>query len=194
MLANRLGTTKRLIAANRETAGAAKQSADTAKQALTSTQRAFVFINSFEVNVIGKEVRIIPKWENSGVTLGNPMKHINWKAFRGAPPSDYGYPDLDSSGAALPSRGEAVEFFIGPKAIMLGTPVRIPISVMEEMRSGNLRIFVWGWAEYKDIFENTILHTTKFCSEIEITDLGREGDKTTVAAFFTTYGPYNSAN
>jgi hypothetical protein len=186
--------TKRLIAATRATAGAAKQSADIAQQGLISTQRAFVFINSFEVHVIGGEIRIIPKWENSGATPANPMhNYVNWKPFNGEIPLDYGYPDLGKDGLPLPGKGSGAQFFVGPKAIMLGNTVQIPIAVMEAARAGNIRVFIWEWAEYNDIFNKAKSHEVTFCYEIVVTDLGSKDDKTTIAAAFTIYGPHNSA-
>jgi hypothetical protein len=78
---------------------------------------------------------------------------------------------------------------------MFADIVRIPIDIMEEMRAGHLRMFIWGWAEYNDIFSGEKIHTSKFCREMVITDTTREGEKlTSVAAGFRVYGKYNSSD
>jgi hypothetical protein len=187
---------ERSVGTARATAGAAKQSADTSERALISTQRAFVFLQTFNVYVVGNEIRVMPLWENSGVTPANPFRnYVNWKPFKGPPPTDFAFPDLDPDGNPLPGRGQGDTFFIGPKATMFADIVRIPIDIMEEMRAGHLRMFIWGWAEYNDIFSGEKIHTSKFCREMVITDTTREGEKlTSVAAGFRVYGKYNSSD
>jgi hypothetical protein len=166
--------TKRLIAATRATAGAAKQSADTSERALISTQRAFVFIQSFHVYVVGSEIRVMPRWENSGVTPANPFRnYVNWKTFRETPPTDFEFPDLDTNGNPIVGKGHGETFFIGPKATMFGNTLIVPIPTMEEARAGRLRLFMWGWAEYDDMFSHDRTHRSEFCREMVITDVTR---------------------
>jgi hypothetical protein len=188
--------TKRLITAVRATAGAAKQSADISERALISTQRAFVFIQNFTVYVVGNEIRIMPLWENSGVTPANPFRnYVNWRTFNGPPPADFEYPDLDVNGNPIVGRGHGEMFFIGPKATMFADIIRIPIPTMEEARSGRLRIYIWGWAEYNDTFSGTKVHRSEFCREMLVTDVTQEGERiTAVVAAFRVYGKYNSAD
>jgi hypothetical protein len=58
-----------------------------------------------------------------------------------------------------------------------------------------LRLFVWGWAEYRDVFDGIPLHRTEFCNEVIVTEMGREEatGKVTFAVRFSIYGPHNSA-
>ena len=186
---------ERNVEVARESANAAQQSANVAKIALISTQRAFVFITTFESHVIATEFRILPKWENSGSTPANPIKnYANWKAFIGEPPLDYTYPDLGKDGNPLHDRSGGISFFLGPKAVQYSEILKIPIPIMEQVRQGKFRLFIWGWAQYHDAFEGTPIHTTRYCNEVVVTDLGRDGDKVSVTVSFGSYGPYNSAD
>ena len=186
----------RQLAIARTSARAAQTSAETAQQALVSTQRAFVFLQSFEVRVIAGEVRVMPRWENSGVTPANPFRnYVSWRTFRGAPAADFEFPDLDPAGNPIAGKGQGETFFIGPKATMYAENVRIPIEIMEQARAGHLRIFIWGWGEYNDMFSGTKIHRSEFCREMVITDTAREDENlTSVAAQFRVYGKYNSAD
>jgi hypothetical protein len=58
-----------------------------------------------------------------------------------------------------------------------------------------LRLFIWGWAEYSDVFKDTSLHRTEFCREVLITSMGKDEatGKTSAAVRFVFYGPYNTA-
>jgi hypothetical protein len=137
--------------ANRS-AKAAETSADVAQDALISVQRAFVSFDGFEVQPFGAEVQLLPKWQNGGATAANPVtNYISWKLFDGAPPTDYSFPDLDSRGNELPSKGVGTPFHIGPKAIKYGEIVRVPITLLEQVRAGQRRFFIWGWVEYRDV-------------------------------------------
>jgi hypothetical protein len=97
-------------------ARAAKDAADVAKQTFLSTQRPFVFLRLFETVLVGSELRILPQWENSGVTPAMEKRNwANWKAFIGEPPPDYAWPDLDAKGEPLTGRSSGAVSFLGPK-------------------------------------------------------------------------------
>jgi hypothetical protein len=178
-----------------KSAKAVQQSADVAKTALISAQRAFLFVNTFETHVIKNEFRILPQWKNSGTTQANPVKnYANWRAFIGTPPADYTDPDLAADGTDLPTHGQGLEFYIGPQDAIYSESLNVPMPLIERIRNKELRLFIWGWAEYRDAFEGTPIHRSQFCNEVIVTDMGREGDKVTVAVSFAKYGPYNKAN
>jgi hypothetical protein len=190
------------IGANRtaqRAAAAAEDSTKISKEALISVQRAFVFIKLFETHVINNEFNeflIMPMWENSGSTVANSLKNwVNFKVFPGEPPNNYDYPDLDRDGQLLPGQGEGLSMFIGPHATQYADTLAIPVPIMEEVRAGKLRLFVWGWAEYCDVFEGIPLHRTEFCNEVIVTAMGRDEatGKVTSAVRFSIYGPHNSA-
>lgn len=126
-----------------------------------------------------------------------PKKMTNWaswKIFNEAPPWDYDFPDLDNAGNPLPSRGEGLVFFIGPKATKFSHTLKIPITLVEQVGDGKARLFVWGRAEYNDVFENTPPHHTEFCNEVIITNFSRENNKVEASVQFTLYGSHNLAD
>jgi hypothetical protein len=181
-----------LFISARKAADAAKNSADVARQALVGTQRAFVFIKTFEVLVINQEIQILPQWENSGSTPAKKAKnYANWKTFIGEIPHDYSYPDIGENGNPLPSPGEGVEFFIGPKSLKYADILKVPLSTMEAVRAHFQRLFVWGWITYDDEFGQN--HRTEVCNEVVVTGIDQEDGKVTVALNFRDYGPHNTA-
>ena len=53
-----------------------------------------------------------------------------------------------------------------PTTLLQSAPERfsvvgpVPFSDIEEWEAGRKRIFVWAWAKYRDIFNDTPLHVT----------------------------------
>ena len=185
---------KQYVAATRSIADAAKKSADVGEAALVTTQRAFAF-NSFVVNVVGSEIWLMIRWENSGATPTKEIRNwVSWKTFPHGPPKDYQWPNLDESGNPTADTSTAIKFIIGPKTSQGSQMLKIPISTFEKVRGGDLRLFIWGWAEYHDVYEGTPTHRTEFCNEVVVTNLTKEGDRVTVALHFPMYGQHNSAN
>jgi hypothetical protein len=174
-------------------AEATRQSAVISNRALITTQRAFVFIENIEFYIMGQEFKLLPKWVNSGTTPANPMTNwANWKTFPGEPPTDFSYPDLDSTGQPISGGGKGIKFFIGPKGSSYAQTLNIPRHVMETIRSGEQRLFIWGWSDYKDVFEGS--RRTEFCFEVLVKTLDSVNDKVTAGISFPLYGPHNSAN
>jgi hypothetical protein len=179
------------------TAQAAKNSADTGRHALLDTQRPFVFVGTFQVEVVNTEVFILARFDNSGVTPAVKVRnYVSWKASADAPPGDYNWPDIGKDGKPLSGPGEGVTSFIGPKDTMFSETLKIPMSTMEAIRLGQARLFVWGWIEYDDMFDGTPRHRTEFCNEMVATNLKNFVDegKHAIAASFARYGEHNRAN
>lgn len=180
---------------SRAAVSAAEKSADVARTALISTQRAFLFPNMFEVHVINNDILIMPQWKNSGNTPANPViNYVNWMTLAGEPPTDFTYPDLAADGSALPEKKGGIIFYMGPQTTSYAEPLKIPVATMGQVKDGRLRLFIWGWIQYRDIVDNTAVHRTEFCNEVVVTDMGKKDDKTTIAVTFAKYGPYNTAN
>jgi hypothetical protein len=161
-----------------------------------ASQRAFVFIRTFEVQPFGDVIRIMPQWKNSGTTPTVKMRsHDNWKWFPAEPPSNYSYPDLDSAGdeTNAPESGVA---FVGPQSNSYAAALDIPIDWIERVRKREGRIFIWGWAEYNDVFSDTVRHHTEFGNELVIKSLTRDpaGKEIDAALIFPICGRHNSAN
>jgi len=52
---------------------------------------------------------------------------------------------------------------LGPKGTTLLDAVEIPISSIAAQR-----VFIWGWADYDDIFDATPRHRTEFCCRVVV--------------------------
>jgi hypothetical protein len=157
------------ISVARGSANAAGRSADVAEQSLVSTQRAFVFMRGFNgIALTDQEQKVAiwkiwPVWENSGTTPSRQLfNHVSWMPIEGDIPADFSFPDIWSPGIST----EQTRLFLGPKASINGQSVAIPIGHLLEVVAGKKRVFVWGWAEYDDVFPHTPPHRTEFCIEL----------------------------
>jgi hypothetical protein len=155
---------------------AGKTVALTEKHLITS-QRAFVFIKQFCITVTEapKSIIIIPEWINNGGTQTiNLHTHDNGKFFPLADfpnglPDDFSFPDL--------VKGDKIPILLGPKDTFFGRDIVFNEQAADATIAGKGRLYIWGWVEYNDIFENTLRHRTEFCNEIILT---RVGDKVRV--------------
>lgn len=140
---------------------------ETTREALISVQRAFVVVKAFNLQIIGNTkqkatYQFSTLWENSGLTPTKGMiSYANWGLFKGEMPENYDFPD----NPGIPAR----RVLLGPKEVMGGGGMIIPVAVLDDTRKGINRLYIWGWADYNDIFENTPRHRTEFCSEVVIT-------------------------
>ena len=108
---------KESIGEARRAAAASETAAKVARETLEASQRPFVFVQSFEGNVLGNIIRFAAKFENSGISPTRNMRsRLNWKWFPGEPPDDFDYPDLDKSGN-IDSAAEIRPTFVGPKSV-----------------------------------------------------------------------------
>jgi hypothetical protein len=133
------------------------------RSSLQSTQRAFVFIKILEVLNLPdtKKLIIIPQWENSGDTpTKNMLNHVNWALFEKDLPTDFDFPDLAGE--------ERTPALIGPHAIQYASPLEIDAQHIDAAIAGTGHLYIWGWAEYDDVFPGTSRHRTEFCNEVLI--------------------------
>ena len=111
--------------------------------------------------------RISPIWENSGNTpTRRLMLNFACREFSEPIPKDFDFPY-----EAVPEPS-----FIGPKAITLGSGVRLGADLIDKLAEhGNHQLYVWGFADYDDVFENTARHRTEFCFRVEVTGSNSDG-------------------
>ncbi len=141
------------------------------RDALRSVQRAFVTFSPSLDTII----RITPQtnranyWdftipmENSGVT---PTKGMTGRAniWTGHDkiPDDFTFPDTGNSPPQL--------LVLGPKGKTDLGPIGVTPDIIEALESvpkgGSWHLYFYGWAKYRDIFEGTPEHVTKFCYEL----------------------------
>ena len=150
--------------AARKAAVAAESASVTTREALTSVQRAFVSfvgVASAAKIISGNkttDLLITLPWENAGVTpTKNATSRVNWQSFAGDLPENFNFPDIGQI--------QTSQFELPPRGYGNGT-LTIPIGYMDSARTGGLRLFVWGWITYNDIFDRTPTRLSEFCDEI----------------------------
>jgi hypothetical protein len=163
-------STLALWTATRDAARGGERAANIAEQALTRLERAVVFCETFVPHGEATASRVLlwklhAKWFNSGSTVANNLAiHINWDHFSDGLPENFDFPDHGTAGAP--------PLYLGPKATLLSQPILMPPEIIDAVNQRHIRFFIWGWAEYDDVFDNTPRHRTEFCVEL----LGSAGD------------------
>lgn len=122
--------------------------------------------------------------ENTGVTPAISLKdRISWTNPVGELPDNYAFPDLKGEHGQEGAKHSAET--IAPKEIIWTPVVSIKSPVIEEVikqnqprlagiptsvnggvsldRGNTRRLYVYGWATYRDIFDKTPDHLTEFC-------------------------------
>lgn len=145
---------------------ATNRSAKIAHDTLTKLERAFI---SFRVkgrprvdfNNRLEGWQIVSEMRNSGKTqVVGLYANVSWDAPLNELPDDFTFPDI-TPGPATPKGG-----IIGPDDSAFQRPVYMPNAFLEAARQGHIHLYIWGWAEYDDIFEGTPPHRTEFAFEI----------------------------
>jgi hypothetical protein len=160
------------------------------KEALVTTQRAFVFMEDIEAlfstkwgtdaNPSALNFVMAPRWRNSGDTPSRNLTiRVNWQPFDGELPKDFDFPFTD----------EPIKTLIGPDANEWSKHIRISDSDVSKATDGALQIYIWGRADYEDIFRNTPQHFTQFCYRLRFHRFGRE-----VKVQFVPYSDYNKSD
>jgi hypothetical protein len=188
---NRADTTATL------TAKAAQQSADTARAALVNAQRAFVFVASFEANQLGGDFfTVAANWKNSGTTpTKNLIIYSFWKYFPEGLLKDYRFPDLSEDGKELVGPAPPFSSLIGPQGNVSGRLFPIPMAIIKAIGDGKGAIYLWGRAEYNDIFPNTPRHITKYCNKIAtVAQANTGGQPSGMVVTFPTHPTGNCAD
>ena len=98
-------------------------------------------------------------------------------------PDNFDFPDLG------PNKDKC-SVLIGPKGNIFGRDLVISEQFVNNAIAGRGKVYIWGWAEYNDIFENTIRHRTEFCNEIIISSI--ESDKVRIE--FRIHTKHNGAD
>jgi|GEM_PF-2031015 hypothetical protein len=150
---------------------ASERAAEVAEKAMVSSQRAFVFVKRFDVIKDNgpHKLSIIPEWYNNGSTQANYLltcvngKYFPFLEYPEGIPDDYTFPDL----------GEREDWPMDhpPKSVIYGSPLNFSEEIVNDVIAGLGCIYVWGWVEYNDIFDNTYRHRTEFCDEVVIKSL-----------------------
>jgi hypothetical protein len=150
------------------------------RQTLVYANRPYVHLKAFDrpepVHHVSQSAepsiiawRVAPTWENSGNTpTVNVRNWVNWAAFTGRDgiPTGFDFPDIISGNVVRPAK-----LMIGPKNFISANLLDIEVNYLTVAWHGGLRIYIWGWTEYRDDFWFSRLHRSEFCNEIVV-----EGD------------------
>ena len=90
--------------------------------------------------------------------------HASWQAFAEGIPSGFSFPDMWDPREL----NEYSVISVGPQSSLKGRTISIPTEAMIEAAEERQRIFIWGWAEYDEVFPNAPRHRTEFCAEIKV--------------------------
>jgi hypothetical protein len=137
-------------------------------QTLKAQERAFIYVDKFDFNIMPNGRTITPIWKNSGSTQATDVfTYLSWKPLEDEIPPIYGFPDLGFDG--VPAKKQGYYFgttFIGPQAVVSGISSVIDNHWMLSTRhSGFRKAIIYGWVCYKDVFGSP--HITRFCNYIE---------------------------
>lgn len=150
--------------------------------------RAYVSSTNVNWTLVRKQVgdapgiyQIFVHWKNCGQTPAKRCK--TWTSYevrKTNPPPDFDYPDKE-----LPFESRSETVTIGPGQDFRGN-VAIPTSIIPLVDNTN-RIFVWGWIEYDDVFDDTPRRRTEICVRINVSE---DGTKIQASAI----GPFNGVD
>jgi hypothetical protein len=153
-------------------ANAAEESANTERRTLTTVQRAFVFVDKMNAQMVDNKLAIVFLWRNSGSTPTSFMTTFaQWWPFLGDLPGNYDFPAIDMNGRLaldqdVPKVLPNTAGFIGPGGTMLSHPIYMRPNEIGDVIDGRKRAFVWATTRYQDVFGAR--HVTMICNEIKI--------------------------
>jgi hypothetical protein len=106
------------------------------------------------------------EWHNSGPTRARKfLNHVSWDTyvtFEGDMPPEFAFEDK--------GRPMAGPVYIPPEDSTWSESLYIEAAILEAVRVGQLRLFVWGWCTYRDIFPQSDGRDTQFCFELNRID------------------------
>ena len=164
-------------AAQLKSAEAAKSAADTATNALVRVQRAFCnptikydYATDPSTEKLASSTTSI-QWVNDGVTPAIHFASFNGVSYIQPPLSVYRWP----TGTIEKYNVTA----LGPKGIVYSpTTTTLSLDQLEMYSRNHLRVYLWGWARYNDVFSRTKRHLTRYCYRIYIVPMMANGKQT----------------
>ncbi len=176
------------------------------ERTLTTTERAFVFIDGFNVELTTAGDRPLdtsqlperyrddpglyvtrfaaqPRWKNGGNTpTENLTIQVEWRGPAGPIPPEYTY------------REEPRAFFLGPQTTQTSDYVEMPGAQALVAWAGNPiapqpMMFIWGRADYNDVFGRS--HFIEWCYQVRFS---RPIRSLRMQAEFIQWGEYNRSD
>jgi hypothetical protein len=154
-------------------------------------QRAFVFVRNVilaaNLDPNTEEVKrwlASVEWENSGQTPTRNLRIMINSAVRAEVlPDGYDFPDFEFG--EMPT-------LIGPHASIRSKELEITVEQLDEVKEETAHFYVWGWAEYDDVFPRTPRHRTEFCYKWTVG--GDLGIPSRMTAKYTLHHEHNGAD
>jgi hypothetical protein len=185
MTARQSHTLKEAVDIARRSAESAEFAVKTMEATAAREQRAYVFVKAVAVQSepIDRFVRraICIALENTGATATRHLiTSLNWAQFQPDIPADFHFPD-----------GRQDPALLGPRQSMDIRLADIPTDALVNAEQDSHKLYVWGWAEYNDVFANTPRHRTEFCFRLLV-----HGDPASDQCRFGTslHGKHNAAD
>lgn len=101
---------------------------------------------------------IHPVWENNGNTPTKGLSiYTTYRLLDEPLAADYAFPSTEE---------ERIATIAAPKALVEAAPGGIDADELAAVQQGKKYFYIWGRAEYHDIFEGTARHTTRFCNQL----------------------------
>lgn len=99
--------------------------------------------------------------ENSGNTPARELRiHTNWHWHPGEIPEEFGFQDYGPD--------EQIGFPLPGGAKIFSACMEIGRDIIERLAAGQINLYFYGWAAYRDTFEKTEIHRTIFCYEVRL--------------------------
>lgn len=147
-----------------DSAGVAEKSARVAEEALISGQRAFMFIREIKTylhqdpDTGAFHWTVHPIWANSGNTPTRALSiNTSYRLLDEPLPANFDFP---ASGDNM------TQSIAGPRSMVEATSGTLSNEDLQAVQEGKKYFYIWGWAEYHDIFEGTRKRMTKFCNQL----------------------------
>ena len=151
-------------AAAKDSAAVAEKSARVAEDALISGQRAFMFIREIKTYLHQDPATgtfhwtLHPIWANSGNTPTRGLSiNTTYRLLDEPLPKDYDFPE---------SREDLIPTIAGPRSMVEAVSGTLSSEDLAAVKEGRKFFYIWGWAEYHDIFEGTKKRVTRFCNQL----------------------------
>lgn len=139
---------------------------DTAERQL----RAYVSLKEFGASpmvdiqtnaLIAWELRLT--WQNTGATPTRDMlSHVSVRFEPDEIPDDFRFPDLWIIGR----KQVYVPVHLAPNGVFIDSISQFSLAQLQEVKSGQKTLYVYGWADYSDVFSDTRRRRTEFCARV----------------------------
>ncbi|WP_420475456.1 hypothetical protein [Noviherbaspirillum sp. ST9] len=147
-----------------KSATVAEKSARVAEDALISGQRAFMFIREIKTYLHQDPATgqfhwtIHPIWANSGNTPTRGLSiNTSYRLLDAPLPAGYDFPE---------SQEDLIPTIAGPRSMVEAVSGTLSSEDLAAVKEGRKFFYIWGWAEYHDIFEGTKKRVTRFCNQL----------------------------